>query len=308
MSSGKAVQSNTYKDHNDQWWEDYYKLRPRVPDSYLNRIYSYHRDHGGQFNLVHDVGAGGGQMALLLSREFAQVAVTEPEPTTFATAQRALELRSDLNEKDAVSPFLFYNATAEDDSIHAPSSVDLVFANVMMHWTDTPLAIKAFHKQLRPNGTLFIGAYGVLRLSDPHLQSIWDQIYHNMNEAWFSRLSEEQLQEIKPRQVTVDSAFNNIDLPEDMFRVERTQRIKINCFGDKTALITPLKEDPQYISNIKANETIIEWDEDSEWSFEKSYEDLRAFTASYGIKDNEALVSWWKQLEDAIGGKTVKGW
>lgn len=39
-------------------WDEYHRHRPRYPDSMLKMWLSYHQEHSGKFQCLHDVGAG----------------------------------------------------------------------------------------------------------------------------------------------------------------------------------------------------------------------------------------------------------
>ena len=59
------------------FWNNYLKGRPQAPDSFLDRIFSYHQAHGGFFGKVHDVGAGNGPYAQKLRHKFDHVIVSD---------------------------------------------------------------------------------------------------------------------------------------------------------------------------------------------------------------------------------------
>ena len=59
------------------FWNNYLKGRPQAPDSFLDRIFSYHQAHGGAFGKVHDVGAGNGPYAQKLRHKFDHVIVSD---------------------------------------------------------------------------------------------------------------------------------------------------------------------------------------------------------------------------------------
>ncbi len=39
-------------------WEAYHRYRPAYPPSMWNMWFGYHEEHGGQFEVAHDLGAG----------------------------------------------------------------------------------------------------------------------------------------------------------------------------------------------------------------------------------------------------------
>ena len=109
--------------------------------------------------------------------------------------------------------------------------------------------------------------------------------------------------------VTGDSSYDNIDLPEDLFETERTQRIKINCFGHKQMFKKSLLMERPYISNIKSKEKLIEWDNDAEWAFEKGFDDLKIFFNSFPYEIPESVLRpHWDELGKAMAGNKAKGW
>ena len=60
-----------------RFWNNYLKGRPRAPDAFFDRIFSYHQAQGGAFSTVHDVGAGNGPYAQELRSTFAYAIVLD---------------------------------------------------------------------------------------------------------------------------------------------------------------------------------------------------------------------------------------
>ena len=50
-------------------WAEYQKGRPEVPESFYERIFNYHAEHGGQFGIAHDTGAVAVFIALVLRND-----------------------------------------------------------------------------------------------------------------------------------------------------------------------------------------------------------------------------------------------
>lgn len=48
---------NVYE-QSEGFWEKYIKGRPAVPQTFFDAIFKYHSDHEGNFDTVHEVGAG----------------------------------------------------------------------------------------------------------------------------------------------------------------------------------------------------------------------------------------------------------
>ncbi|PKX92303.1 methyltransferase tpcM [Aspergillus novofumigatus IBT 16806] len=131
---------------DDIFWENYLKGRPRVPDSFFDRIFDYHKAKGGHFGTVHDVGAGNGPYALRLRSRFDHVIVSDIVANNIELARRRLQ---------GEEGFSFRTSRLQDADDIAAGSVDMVFATNVMHFADPQdIAMAAIAHQLRP-GALF---------------------------------------------------------------------------------------------------------------------------------------------------------
>ncbi|RAL12375.1 methyltransferase tpcM [Aspergillus homomorphus CBS 101889] len=152
--------------HSQGFWDNYRRGRPQVPASFFERIYRYHRDHGGQFGTVHDVGAGVGPYAAELRTQFAHVIVSDLVATNVQQAEAHLG-------RDG---FSYRAAPIEAADDLRPGSVDLVFATNVMHFADQPAAMAAIATQLHPGGTFACAGFGPARFADRAVQAVWERI------------------------------------------------------------------------------------------------------------------------------------
>jgi ubiquinone/menaquinone biosynthesis C-methylase UbiE len=118
---------NTFA-RDERFWNNYLAGRPQAPDALFDRIFAYHRSHGGAFGTVHDVGAGNGPYAARLRSQFEHVVVSDIVPGNVELARARLGTKED--------GFTFRAAGIEDVDDIEPASVDMVFATNVMHFPD----------------------------------------------------------------------------------------------------------------------------------------------------------------------------
>ena len=308
------------------FWDGYSNGRPRPSTSFFERIFAYHASHGGDFGLVNDVGAGSGQWSLVLAQRFAKVAVTEPAGASLDVARQRLT----QGEEAAARKFSFHEAGAEDATVQGPGSVDMVFACVMMHWTDVPVAIATFYQQLKPGGTLLMCLFGMARFFDPAIQRLWGRIMSTAINHRHDSLPGEMRRRANRDLNMQDTGYDAIELPESMFRAEATQRIKINFYGDDRnaqRLGPECDTGLEYVSRIRPGEQVIREDDVEEWFLEKNLDGLREYhylllwfplNILYGLPflfhtypmgcPESAVEADFKELEAKLDGGTCKGY
>jgi predicted TPR repeat methyltransferase len=149
------------------------KGRPTAPEAFFDRIFRYHAEKGGQFGAVHDAGAGNGLYGHKLRSQFDTVIISDIGPENVRLAQDRL----------GAGGFRDRAARIEDAADITPGSVDLVFATNVLHFADQEAALHAMAAQLRPCGTLVVGAFGSARFRDVVVQDVWARITHQAGRA-----------------------------------------------------------------------------------------------------------------------------
>ncbi|KAK8084487.1 hypothetical protein PG997_005758 [Apiospora hydei] len=154
---------------DETFWDTYLKGRPKPPDAFFDRIFTYHEAHSGQFGTVHDVGAGNGPYAQRLRSRFVNVIVSDIVPANVELARARLR---------GLDGFTFRAAKLEDEvNDIPPGSVDMIFATNVMHFPNRQdAAVAAIARQLRPGGTFAAATFGPARFHDPEMQDLWDRI------------------------------------------------------------------------------------------------------------------------------------
>ena len=71
-----AARTNLFEG-DETFWTKYVKGRPRAPDSFFDRIFAYHAQHGGNFTRVHDAGAGVAVHSARLAQRFSNILVSD---------------------------------------------------------------------------------------------------------------------------------------------------------------------------------------------------------------------------------------
>ena len=101
---------------DENFWKLYLQGRPQVPDSFFDRIFQYHADHGGRFDTVHDAGAGAAVHSARLAARFDNVIVTDKSLVNIRAAKAKLR----------GCKYAFEAVKLEETVKWAPKSVDMV--------------------------------------------------------------------------------------------------------------------------------------------------------------------------------------
>lgn len=161
---------------DDAFWENYLKRRPRVADSFFDRIFNYHR---ASFGAVHDTGAGNGPYAQRLRSRFYHVIVSDIMAENAELARHRLQGAKGFSFR--TSPL------KEADDIEA-GSVDMIFATNATHFPESQdTAMDAVARQLRPGGTFTAAGFAPVRFHDAQLQDLWDRISREGGQQLLSR-------------------------------------------------------------------------------------------------------------------------
>ncbi|GIK02920.1 hypothetical protein Aspvir_006985 [Aspergillus viridinutans] len=169
------------------FWDNYLRGRPQVPQSFFQRIYRYHLEHGGRFGTVHDLGAGIGPYAQQLRSKFDHVIVSD-------IVTKNVQLAEEHLGRDG---FTYRAAPVEDADDLPPGSVDLAFAtNVMSRgskeYNVAPLELQWFRPgALRLHLNMAQGGItGLLpperqhEVTDPDFSGPSDVVVYETDEEW----------------------------------------------------------------------------------------------------------------------------
>lgn len=282
-----------------KFWNNYLKGRPRVPESFFDRIFSYHEGQGGTFGTIHDVGAGNGPYAQKLRSKFDHVIVSD-------IVAKNVELAQDRLGTDG---FTYRVAKVEDANDIAPGSVDMVFATNVMHFPDQKEAMDAIAKQLKPGGTFICSAFGPARFEDAKLQDLWARISYQGGRVILN-LADQQEESIKIMARTQDS-YNVAPLDPELFATG-AKRVHLNMSkGGITRLLPPedahRNKEPNYTG---PNDIEIFEDEDG-WSFETDLKGVREHFDSFPFVSQapEVFTKLFQDLENMLGdGRLVQGY
>ena len=284
---------NAYNQDHD-FWEKYLKGRPAIPQTFFERIFDYHSDHGGQFDTAHEVGAGVGVHSPRLAARFNHVLVSDVISTNIEIARSRLQ-----------GPYSFKVSSLEDTIDLPPESIDLVFASTMMHFTEVDEAVKAVHHQLKPGGTFAAGLYGTYALYDAQAQEIWKNIVLLICEMiigkfGFSARAKMILQ-------NEASGLDSVGLPNELFSPASRYNFNFPTPDTMREMILPARFGLPSISRVNVNDTVMNG-LDKAWFSQQSVDSLKDMAASWPHDaDNSEIVSLWKELHQLLGDRKVEG-
>ncbi|KAJ5769691.1 hypothetical protein N7520_004250 [Penicillium odoratum] len=271
------------------FWQNYSKGRPQPPPSLFQRIYDYHRQHHGQFGVVHDVGAGNGVYSRLLRSQFQHVIVSDVVPGNIQQAEKRL----------GMDGYTYREGKMEEIRDITDGSVDLVIALNAIHWADQTAAMKTIAAQLKPGGTFAAATFGAARFRDDRVQNVWDRI---MTEG--GRLL---LKTAENRRDTINVMARSQDrynvAPLDEGFQPGVRRIFLNMDrGGLTGILPPENRgdvtDPDFTG---PNDVLVD-ERDEEWRFELSLETFQEHFRSFphAARDPETFAPLWKEVEDLV--------
>ena len=281
-----------------KFWNNYLKGRPQAPDSFFDRIFSYHQAHGGAFGTVHDVGAGNGPYAQKLRHKFEHVIVSD-------IVARNVELARDRLGTDG---FSYRTAKVEEAEDIPAGSVDMVFATNVMHFPDQDEAMSAIAQQLKPGGTFACGTFGPARFEDAKLQDLWQRVSHQGGRELLKKTDEPE-QTIRVMARTQDGNVAPLDTE---FFSPGAQRLHLNMGkGGIVGLLPP--EDVH--RNTEVNHTGVDdeeiFEDEEGWGFETDLNGVKEHMCSFPfVADNlEACKELFAELENLLGdGRLVRGY
>lgn len=282
-------------DLDEDFWDNYLKGRPQPPDSFFDRIFSYHQAQGGKFGTVHDVGAGNGPYARRLRAKFDHVIVSDISARNIEFARARL----------GSDGFSYRVAKVEDADDVANASVDMVFATNMMHFADQHSAMSAIAKQLTSGGTFACAGYGTARFQDAELQDIWTRINHHGGRVLIDR-SDQPERTIAIMGRTQDR-YNVAPLDSQYFR-SGAQRIRLNLErGGVAEMIPPEKAHLNIEPDHTGSSDIEIFEHEGGWYFETDLEGVRDHIASfpYLMEDPVGSAQLFQDLEDLMRSKKI---
>lgn len=156
LTGALSVQSNV------GFWREYVASRPSPSEEFFRVIQEYHSSHGDPTTAIaHDVGTGPGNIAMRLLRYYNTAVGSDIN-------DKALAAAPELIAAEQIRRLTFVNSKAEaladkgvvDAAAGGAGTTDLVIVSECIPLLDAPRALNAFHKLLRPGGTLAIYFYG----------------------------------------------------------------------------------------------------------------------------------------------------
>ncbi|KAL2808477.1 S-adenosyl-L-methionine-dependent methyltransferase [Aspergillus granulosus] len=282
-----------------EFWDNYSRGRPQVPDTFWDCVFRYHQSKGSDFGTVHDVGAGNGPYSQRLRSRFDNVIVSD------IVAENIRLARQRLRDQEG---FLFRTAPLEEGDDIPTGSVDMVFATNVMHFAEPQhAAMTTLARQLRPGGTFVASLFGPARFRDAKLQNLWERISHQGGRELLE-VSDDPDQIIKVMARTEDR-YNCAPLDDKLFR-ERT-RIYVNMeHGGIQGMLPPelahKNTEPDYsVKDTKKEETMDGWTFQTDLAGVKEHFDSFPFISRFP----DAFTDLYKELDELLGdGRTVKGY
>ncbi|EPE08077.1 glutamine synthetase [Ophiostoma piceae UAMH 11346] len=282
-------------------WDAYHKYRPVYPPSMWMLWLDYHRRSGnGSFGMAHDIGSGPGTAALVLSRYFGHVAVSDAGAANLAAAKRSLQ---------PPQQFTFHHGPGEQTADWlAAESIDFSTACMAMHYMDPDKTVRAVAVTLAPGGTLAAVTYGFRLLFPGHPRA---------QDLWYSACSRDTLRLMREKKLFpaavrgLANAMTGLDFvsfPPDVYRDVRRFYVNIDqdderplCFVDRAEL---WHEAETRVTDGESREFF----KDSNWGRQADAAWLRGFLAScqMGFDDTTWALPEWQELEAIVAAQPQK--
>ncbi|KAG6116501.1 hypothetical protein E4U13_001832 [Claviceps humidiphila] len=289
--------SNKVFAKDENFWLNYLEGRPTAPKSFFERIYRYHEEHRGQFDRVHDVGAGNGPYAKELRLKFSHVIVSDIATENVTLAQERL----------GEDGFQYRVSRLEDADDIPPGSVDMVFATNVLHFCDQDVAMRAVARQLRPGGTFACASFGSAYFSDEKVQEIYTRIGRAGARLLLKTLDDpERLLRAMDR---TEGTYNVAPLDEKLF-MPGAQRVDLNM--PEGGMLSPLPPEMEVTerdeSHVRPNDVLIQEEEDG-WRFSMDIGQIKAHIESFPFGKDVAtqLSPLWREMEDAVQERRIDG-
>ncbi|KAK4118006.1 S-adenosyl-L-methionine-dependent methyltransferase [Parathielavia appendiculata] len=289
--------SSTIFEEDEAFWNNYLKGRPTAPEAFFDRIFRYHEEKGGRFGTVHDAGAGNGPYGRKLRSRFETVIISDIAETNVRLAQGRL----------GTDGFRYRVARIEDGADIPPGSVDLVFATNVLHFADQEKAVQAIAQQLRPGGTLVVGAFGSARFRDAEVQDVWARITHQAGRALLKHAQDAaQTQKVMER----SSGYYNVAPLDERLFAPGARRIRLNMGnGGLTSLLPPEIEatEPSYTGP----HDVEVWEAEEGWSIKTDLDGIKSHFASFPFSklDPHSYEPLWEELRGLLSdGRVVEAY
>jgi len=151
----------TTKDNFSDQSANYQRYRPVYPEV----LYDFILSHCSAFSSALDCATGNGQVASVLSKQFAEVHATDISQNQLDEASRASNIR--------------YSRQRAEKTNFPDNAFDLITVGQAYHWFDFMAFGKEASRLLKPDGVIAIWTYGLLRLNET-LTSALDKFYQDV--------------------------------------------------------------------------------------------------------------------------------
>lgn len=279
--------SNIFAQDNQFW--DNYLGRPKPPESFFDRTFSYHESKGGVFGTVYYVGAENGPYTQKLRSRFAHVIVSDIVADNVELAQRRLT---------GEGGFSFRVAELQDaDDIEA-GSVDMVFATNVMHFPDLQDAAMAnIARQLRRGGTFVAAQFGPVRFDDSDMQDLWARISHEGGRQLLKAVDNPS-ETIRVMGRAQDTA-NIAPFRPGLFK-PGAQRIHLNMEeGGIQGVLPPEEASRDTQPSYTGSEDVLLYENEDGWKFEAGLAGVKAHFGSFQFVSQfpNAFEDLYKELD-----------
>ena len=276
------------------FWNNYLKGRPSAPDVFFERLFRYHEEHGGRFDIIHDVGAGNGPYAAILRSKFRQVIISDVAPDNVALARERL----------GTNGFSYRTAPVEDADDIPKGSVDMVFATNVMHFCQQKLAMEAVAQQLRPGGTFACAVFGAACFDEPRLQDLYIRIGQVGARALLQQVNDPE--KLIAAMARTQGPYNVAPIDETLF-LPGAQRINLNM--PDGGMVSPLPPEMRADEPLHIGPNDVEvFEREEGWNFVTDLNGVREHIASFPFASDFAVFAdLWQEVEGMIGHQQVKG-
>jgi trans-aconitate 3-methyltransferase len=273
-------------------WSEYLSFRPPYPQSFFDRIYSYHGAKPfATWDAAHDIGAGCGVVSATLANRFNNVVVSDPNPGYVALAQKLLVEDSGLPADN----LQFLQEGAEKSSV-APGTIDVATVCECIHWTDTEATIREVHRELRAGGTIVITHYTRPRITgNKRAERVWELIW----DEYSKRADGPLLDHAFP---IINTGFESLEFPSDQW--EKVTRMYINARGK---LDTFRMNDRIGANKATEAEERVWVEDDNDWSDEQDIAWFKGYLATWvPVIPESDIQELWDELEASLGGAKAR--
>jgi ubiquinone/menaquinone biosynthesis C-methylase UbiE len=181
---------------------DYSRFRPDYPPALYDFIYA----QCSSFDAALDCGTGNGQVATVLSKQFAKVCATD-------ISQNQLE-------QAPTSPNIAYSLQRAEQTSFADASFDLITVGQAYHWFDFDAFTREATRLLRPGGIVAIWTYGLIRINEA-LTPLLDHFYRHVTGPYW----DEERKWVDMKYQTIPFHFDEI---ETDFRFQITSHFNLS--------------------------------------------------------------------------------